>query len=183
MKISIAAQKLRRTNCNLFVLPIFEDERPLKKINGMVDWRLCGKISQLIIQKQFCGKLTEKLLFANLQKPIAQNIILVGLGKKKNFGKEPLHEVFLTLQGAISQLKISSFALAPENFFSNYVKLGKVMECLKDLLQFLDGRAGQSALPNLSIVLFQGSLSDEVGQELLTWKNQLSFIHSAQFES
>jgi hypothetical protein len=183
MKINITSHKNRRTKCTLLVLPIFEDERPLRKINGIVDWRLCGKLSRLIELNQFSGKLAEKLLVANLQKPVAQNLIMVGLGKKKNFGQNPLQEVFHVLQGTLVQLKITSFALAPENFFSAYIKLGKVMERVRDLLLFMTKGEFQNSPPNLSIVLYQSSLMEEVGHELASWKSQLDFIQTTQVES
>jgi hypothetical protein len=180
MKVNITHKKFRRLSNHLFVLPVFEDERPLKKMNGFIDWRLCGRISQLLMENRFAGNLGEKLLLTGVPKAVAQNLVLVGLGKKKNFGQSPLHEVFSAIGEFLPKLNLTAIAVAPENFFSNYIKLPKVMDEIAGLIKQF--RVKEDSRPNLSLLLFQQSILEEVRKELVRWKGQFDFVQTNPFE-
>ena len=42
--------QLDELRCEALALPFFSDERPLRGALGLVDWRLCGMVSSLIIE-------------------------------------------------------------------------------------------------------------------------------------
>src|SRR5260221_14536712 len=43
----------------LLVAPFFADERPLRGTGGLVDWRLCGRLSRLLAARRVTGALGE----------------------------------------------------------------------------------------------------------------------------
>jgi hypothetical protein len=73
---------------------IFENERPLKGLLGLLDWRLCGQISQLILAHHISGKEGEKLLSSMHEYGESPwRLFVFGLGKSRDFNQEKAAEL------------------------------------------------------------------------------------------
>ncbi|MGC9324422.1 MAG: M17 family peptidase N-terminal domain-containing protein [Desulfomonilia bacterium] len=59
----------------------FSDERPLKGLTGLLDWRLEARISQLIISGFMTGEYGEKAMVGPFTAYADRVLILVGLGR------------------------------------------------------------------------------------------------------
>jgi len=70
---------------DLIVLTLFEDERPLKGLNGLADWRYKGRLSRLIMGSHFSGRNGEKLLTNTGGYLKAQRVLMYGLGRRSDF--------------------------------------------------------------------------------------------------
>ncbi len=71
----------RRHRCDLGVLPLFSDDRPLRGLAGFVDWRTSGALSRLI-RSGFCeGARDEAVLLPGRRTLPAARWVLLGLGK------------------------------------------------------------------------------------------------------
>ncbi len=44
MKAKILSESIDKTHSDTLVLSFFKDERPLRGANGLIDWRLCGRV-------------------------------------------------------------------------------------------------------------------------------------------
>jgi len=64
------------------ILPIWSDERPLRGLAGLVDWRTCGGLSEPLRRGFFEGALGEALLTCSWRVPSAGRILLLGLGRR-----------------------------------------------------------------------------------------------------
>lgn len=64
---------------DLFVVPIWQDVRPLRGAAGLIDWRLNGRLSQSLREERFTGTPGEKLLLPTKRIPW-RAILAVGLG-------------------------------------------------------------------------------------------------------
>jgi hypothetical protein len=70
---------------DVLVIPIWSDIRPLRGAAGLLDWRLCGKISQMIREGRVSGSAGEKLLLVTGRVPW-RRILGIGAGPSEVFG-------------------------------------------------------------------------------------------------
>jgi hypothetical protein len=70
---------------DVLVIPIWSDVRPLRGPAGLLDWRLCGKISQMIREGRVSGAAGEKLLLVTGRVPW-RRILGIGAGPSDVFG-------------------------------------------------------------------------------------------------
>ncbi|HEX2730415.1 MAG TPA: M17 family peptidase N-terminal domain-containing protein [Polyangiaceae bacterium] len=115
---------LDQLGTEILVCGLASDEQPPQGVAGLVDWRLAGKISRLMIDGFATGQLGEKLLIGGKPKLPFDKVVLFGLGKKAEF-EEALYRsviqlVLSTLEGlraraAVVELPGRHFgALPPE---------------------------------------------------------------------
>ena len=69
-------------------VPLFQDERPLRGAGGLVDWRLSGRLSRLLLDARLVGERGEKLLLPARPKLPFDKLFLFGLGKREGFDAE-----------------------------------------------------------------------------------------------
>ena len=61
-------------------LLIGEKERPLTGLSRFVDWRLCGRLSTLLLENRFAGKSGEYVMMPAFGRLRADTLLLVGTG-------------------------------------------------------------------------------------------------------
>jgi hypothetical protein len=76
---------LERTCADVAVVYWFDSDRPLQAGAGRVDWRLCGQISQLIVDGKLCGESGEAVLLQSGGGLAAPLLIGLGLGARNAF--------------------------------------------------------------------------------------------------
>jgi hypothetical protein len=67
------------------LLPIFEDERPLRGAAGLCDWRLCGRLSRLLRERKAAGTRGEALMMPPGRRLRFARLVLFGLGPSKGY--------------------------------------------------------------------------------------------------
>jgi len=70
---------------DVLVIPLWSDIRPLRGAAGLLDWRLCGKLSQMIREGRVSGSAGEKLLLVTGRVPWPR-ILGIGAGPSDVFG-------------------------------------------------------------------------------------------------
>lgn len=76
-----------RRRVGLGVLTIFEDERPLQGLAGLVDWRMGGSLSALL-RAGFCtGAAGEAVLLPGRRTLPVERLVLLGLGPSRAFDR------------------------------------------------------------------------------------------------
>jgi hypothetical protein len=88
-----------------------EDERPLRGSAGFADWRMCGRLSQLLIDGFFTGKRKDALLVPSEGRLTLPRIFAVGLGNRDGFGPPALDEALSEAAEMLSKAKIRSVAM------------------------------------------------------------------------
>lgn len=83
------------------------DERPLRGLAGLTDWRLCGALTRLLRRSLFSGSTGETLLTIGGGRLPVERIFLYGLGQE-----EPTR-AFERALPMIAEAKGSDLALAP----------------------------------------------------------------------
>ncbi|MBW2279060.1 MAG: hypothetical protein JRF63_16355 [Deltaproteobacteria bacterium] len=65
----------------------FAELAPLTGVNGLVDWRILGQLSRLVIDGFVTGEPDESLLFPLAGRLPHNNLLLLGLGQRERFNE------------------------------------------------------------------------------------------------
>lgn len=85
--LKITSDSLDEMEAALALVTVYEDVRPLKGQAGLVDWRMNGYLSEIIMQARFAGTRGEALLMPTQGRIPCGSLMVLGLGKKSD-----LHE-------------------------------------------------------------------------------------------
>jgi hypothetical protein len=96
-------RKLDLAATEVLVASMTEDERPVRGLAGLLDWRMNGRISALLGNGFATGKLGEVLLIPGKPRLPFDKVILFGLGRAVDFGDRTycvvVERVLATLEG------------------------------------------------------------------------------------
>ncbi len=93
------------------VLTSFSDDRPLRGLTGLVDWRLNGQLSRLVLNEFIDAHYQESMLAPIEGRLPFQRILLVGMGKRSDFTAERFEEVCRFCFKTLVRLDILRFAM------------------------------------------------------------------------
>jgi leucyl aminopeptidase len=93
------------------VVPVWADIRPLRGAAGLLDWRLCGRLSQMIRDGRVAGSPNEKLLLSSSRVPW-KRILAIGLGETADFSEETYRETIVCILKALHGIGASTAAIA-----------------------------------------------------------------------
>jgi hypothetical protein len=130
MDVILSAEKVDVQECDLLVTGFFEDERPLKGSSGWIDWRLNGLLSHFLIEKRLTGHWKEVTLIPSQGRVAPRMILLLGLGKVKEYSYLRLREICSYLLETLKRLKASDVCLSfpyEENYNVDCGKLAEVL--------------------------------------------------------
>ena len=114
MNFQVVAPSLSRLDDLRFdtlILSHFDDERPLTGVGGMVDWRLNGRLSELILEGVITGEYGEQLLYPQGSRMPFSKILYFGLGDRSKFSTTRYREATHRLLETMSRIGILSFAM------------------------------------------------------------------------
>src|SRR5260221_7290847 len=78
-------RQLDETSTELIACSMWKDERPMRGLAGLLDWRLAGKISRLARESFIEGELGEVLFVPARPRLPFDKIIVIGLGPRSAF--------------------------------------------------------------------------------------------------
>lgn len=112
----------------------FEDVRPLKGSTSLIDWRLNGRLSDLILQGRISGEFSESLIMPSQGRLAAREIFLFGLGRSKDLTEKKFDEGSNVLIEKLARLKsgevVISFGDLTNDFMSWRALLRSFMNSL-----------------------------------------------------
>lgn len=127
MELRFTPPNLRRLELSateVLVATLVQGERPPHGVAGLVDWRLAGRLSQLIARGFASGSLGEILLLPGKPKLPFDKVVLFGVGPAKSFEettfRRVVEQMLTTLEGlrartAVVELPGRHFgAIAPQ---------------------------------------------------------------------
>ncbi|MCP4680660.1 MAG: hypothetical protein GY854_35290 [Deltaproteobacteria bacterium] len=104
--ISFIAPELKRLEgvpATILVVFRFAEMRPLRGISSLVDWRLCGHLSRLVIDGFLTGAVEESLLMPLGGRLPQEYLLVLGIGERERFNEEAFHlgmkRMFKTIRG------------------------------------------------------------------------------------
>lgn len=94
-------------------LTMFSDERPPRGVLGLADWRLSGRLSQLLASGAFAAKHGDALLMPSPPRRLAaERLLVVGAGERRAFDGVRARELVFDLFRRVLALRVRTAAVA-----------------------------------------------------------------------
>lgn len=93
-------------------LPFFEDERPLRGAAGLCDWRLCGRLSRLLLGGRISGALGEVTLVPVRPRLPFDKLLLFGSGPRERFDVARFNAVTARIFEVVEGLRLRNLVLS-----------------------------------------------------------------------
>lgn len=111
MNVQNSTVPVDKVDVEVVALTFFEDERPLRGVAGLADWRMNGALSRLILNETVSGKEGESLLVSTDDRILSPRLLLYGLGNSELFDGKKFQEILATFIGTLKKLKLSRLAI------------------------------------------------------------------------
>jgi hypothetical protein len=125
-----------------FIVPVWSDVRPLRGAAGLLDWRLCGRLSKMIRDGRFSGAVGEKLLLAT-NRIRWQRVLAVGMGESSSFGDEDLRQAMDACLEALRRIGGRSLAIAFPGRDIDLIRPDRAMRGFLDALANNEAASGE----------------------------------------
>jgi hypothetical protein len=96
---------LDQIGTEILVASVTREERPPQGVAGLVDWRLAGRISRLMLRGFLTGELGEVLLTSGRPRLPFDKVVLFGLGNKDEFEEAVFRSVAERILATLVGLK------------------------------------------------------------------------------
>jgi len=139
MDIIISKESVDLQESDLLLTGIFQDERPLRGSVGWIDWRLNGMLSRLLIENRLTGEWKERTLIPSQGRIYSKLILVLGLGKVKEYSYLSLRGALPFIVETLRNLKTTHLCLSLPYGEEYHVDCGKLTEVfLEGLTDSLD---------------------------------------------
>jgi hypothetical protein len=109
MDVRFVAPELRRldeTSVELCVCTIWSDVRPVRGLAGLMDWRLSGRLSALLVSGFVAGDAGEALLVPGKPHVPFEKVLVLGLGRRADFGDVVFREAVQHFARKLAGLRV-----------------------------------------------------------------------------
>jgi len=122
MKVTFLEKNFDRLEVPLASLPFFSDGRPLKRTLSLVDWRMNGRLSDLMGTDRVQGTFGETVFVPTQGRIEAPTLILYGLGESRRWDINRAETAFFPWIEKLASLKqepwLVSFEALADDFLS-----------------------------------------------------------------
>jgi len=168
MDVILSTEAVDLQECDVLATGLFQDERPLKGSSGWVDWRLNGMISQFLIERRLSGDWKETTLIPSYGRVKPKMILLLGLGKVRDYSYLRLRELSSHLFETLKNLNTSNVCLSLPYEGRYNVDCGKSAEVLMEgISDFLDTSQSPSNEEYFKDLMLFFSMEEENFPEIL----------------
>ncbi len=116
--------------CDILVTGFFSDERPLRGSAGLIDWRLNGMLSRLLVEKKLTGEWKEITLIPSQGRIIPRMILLLGFGEAREYSYLRVRELSSQILETLKKLDARGVCVSLPYGESYNVDCGKLAEVL-----------------------------------------------------
>jgi hypothetical protein len=99
-------RRLDEASVEVAVGSFWQDERPMRGFAGLLDWRLAGRLSALLVSGFVRGEPGEVLLVPGKPHVPFEKILLVGLGPRASFDEDAFRRGVQRMAGALEGLRV-----------------------------------------------------------------------------
>jgi hypothetical protein len=138
------------------VLPVFKTDRPLRGAAGLVDWRLCGRLSRLLKANRATGEAGETIMLPPGRRLRFKKIIWFGLGDAKGYSDDRFKHDLGWIADVIAKAGVTEWALQAPGRASGVIGARRAVELILDdsalaerTLTLLEDPAGQKDIAEL----------------------------------
>lgn len=136
MHVRFAAPELKSIDalrCEALALPLFSDERPLRGALGLIDWRLCGFVSRLLVSGAISGAPLETVMIPGRPKFTLSKLLLVGAGAHVDFEAARFQAVARHMLATLQRAGVRSSALVLPGRQSEAIEPAAAMELFAEV--------------------------------------------------
>src|ERR1700712_2341705 len=109
----LSLQSLDELKTEVLCLAIFSDERPLRGAAGLVDWRLCGRLSDLLLRGELTGEFDQALLMPPPERRLAaERVFCLGAGARAELDEARFRALTRALVARVLALRVRTVAIA-----------------------------------------------------------------------
>ena len=147
--------QMEQVNCEALAIPFFKGERPLHGAFGLVDWRMCGLISRMMIKNHILGSLNETILMPGHPRIGIEKLFLFGLGESNDFQEEFLDRVSEHIFDTLTRANVRTSAMVLPGRSQNRITPSNSIERFlgvaanhqeHDIVTILEDRAAQKEM-------------------------------------
>jgi hypothetical protein len=143
LEVQFAAPELRRldaSRADALVLTLFEDERPLRGASGLVDWRLCGRLSSLLTEGRITGTRGETTLLPPRPRLPFDRLVLYGLGRSDEFDDDVCVSALGAIFDTLTSLRSRTCLLVVPGRATGRLRAERALDLLFDAVRGRDGQ-------------------------------------------
>jgi hypothetical protein len=97
---------------DLVFVPVWTDVRPLRGASGLLDWRMCGRLSSWMAAGKVSGAEGEQTLFPSSNRLAWRLVLAAGGGARADFDEKRLRALVRRTLKTLAGLKIGRVAMA-----------------------------------------------------------------------
>jgi hypothetical protein len=138
------------------VLPVFRDDRPLRGAAGLVDWRLCGKLSRLLRESRATADAGETILLPPGRRLRFSRILWFGLGDAKAYSEDRFKRDLAWIVEVVKNAGVTDWALQMPGRASGLIGARRAIEIVLEdpdlpgqTLAIMEDPAGQKDIAEL----------------------------------
>jgi hypothetical protein len=114
-------------------LAFFSDERPLRGAAGLVDWRLCGRLSRLLKAGKLSGRRGETLMLPPAGRRLTfPRVFLFGLGDSDGWSDDRYRQEVRRIRDVLHRAGIVRYAVQPPGRATGLVAPRRALELWLD---------------------------------------------------
>lgn len=106
---------------NVILATFFEDVRPLKGSSGLIDWRLNGRLSELILQGRISGHFSESLIMPSQGRLSSREILVFGLGESGQLDEKKFEDGLSVMIDKLTRLKSGEIVISFGDFAKDFM--------------------------------------------------------------
>lgn len=159
MALSVLPLDLARwdeTARDCLVLPVFRDDRPLRGAAGLADWRLCGRLSRLLLTQRATADAGETMMLPPGRRLRFARVMWFGLGDAKGYSDDRLRKDLAWIATVVKNAGVTEWALQAPGRASGLIGARRAVEIILDepaiadqAVTLLEDPAGQKDVAEL----------------------------------
>jgi hypothetical protein len=138
------------------ILPVFRSDRPLRGAAGLVDWRLCGRLSRLIKSNRATGDAGETILLPPGRRLRFTKILWFGLGDAKGYSDDRFKRDLRWIADVVAKAGVTELVMQAPGRASGAIGARRAAELILDdarlaerAMTLLEDPAGQKDIGEL----------------------------------
>jgi hypothetical protein len=143
------------TSAEVIACSVFQDERPMRGLAGLLDWRLAGRLSVIAKNDFLTGAEGEIVLVPGRPYVRFEKILVLGIGPRASFDEGVVRRVLAKLVSALDGLKVRRALVEIPGRASGKLEASQaaelLLECAESALEdemwtFVDDEAAEKAM-------------------------------------
>jgi hypothetical protein len=112
------------------VLPVFKDDRPLRGAAGLVDWRLCGRLSRLLKSQRASGDAGETMMLPPGRRLRWKRVMWFGLGDAKGYTDDRFRTDLGWIRKVVTEAGVAEWSMQAPGRASGLIGARRAVELM-----------------------------------------------------